>query len=124
MESFIYVNKVRVRAFHGVLPQERTVGGDYEVSLRVACDFSRAMDSDHVADTVNYAALLDVVRQEMALPSQLLEHVAGRIVRSVFRRFPLVTSVRVELTKLNPPFGMLTDGAGVELNLSREECKV
>jgi dihydroneopterin aldolase len=82
------------------------------------------MDSDHVADTVNYAALLDVVRQEMALPSQLLEHVAGRIVRSVFRRFPLVTSVRVELTKLNPPFGMLTDGAGVELNLSRVESKV
>ena len=69
MESFIYINKVRARAFHGVLPQERTVGGDYEVSLRVACDFSVAMDSDNVADTVNYAALLDVVRQEMASPS-------------------------------------------------------
>ena len=123
-QTYIRIEKLRLRAFHGVLPQERTVGGDYEVSLRVACDFSVAMDSDNVANTVNYAALLDVVRQEMASPSQLLEHVAGRIARSVFRHFPQVTSVCVELTKLNPPFGMLTEGAGVELNFSREECKV
>lgn len=117
MESFIYINKVRARAFHGVLPQERTVGGDYEVSLRVAYDFSRAMESDDVADTVNYAELLDIVRQEMAVPSNLLEHVAGRIAKAVKKRFPQVTAVDVQLTKLNPPFGMLTEGAGVELTV-------
>ena len=116
MESYIYIDKVRARAFHGVLPQERTVGGDYEVSLRVGYDFSQAMVSDDVSDTVNYADLLDIIRHEMAVPSKLLEHVAGRIVQAVHKRFPQVTSVSLQLTKLNPPFGMLTEGAGVEVN--------
>ena len=121
MESFIYINKVRAKAYHGVLPQERIVGGDYEVSLRVAYDFSLAMESDDVADTVNYAELLDIIRQEMAVPSQLLEHVAGRIAKAVLQRFAQVTSVNVQLTKLNPPFGMLTEGAGVECTVRREK---
>lgn len=122
MECYIYINKVRVKAFHGVLPQERTVGGDYEVSLRVAYDFSRVIDSDDVADTVNYADLLAIIRQQMAVASNLLEHVAGRIAKAVVERYPEVTSVTVQLTKLNPPFGMLTEGAGVEVRMLNVEC--
>ena len=77
--STIELKDVRLYAFHGVLEQERRVGGDYSVSLRVHYNICKAMETDDVNDTLNYAHLLDIIKQEMAVPSNLLEHVAGRI---------------------------------------------
>lgn len=116
-ESFITLRDLRLYAFHGVLPQERIVGGDYRVTLRVAYDVTRAMESDDVADTLDYSVLSDMVREQMAVPSALLEHVAGRIGKAVFQHFPQVTSVDVEVVKCNPPLGVQCAGASVLLHL-------
>jgi dihydroneopterin aldolase len=70
-----------------------------------------------MADTLDYARLYQVVKCEMAVPSQLLEHVAGRIVKAVADGFPGVLSIDLWLTKLNPPMGGDSEGAGVELHL-------
>ena len=115
-DGFITLRNVRFRAFHGVLPQERQVGGDFMVTLRVGYPLERAMESDEVTDTLDYAALYALVEREMAVPSKLLEHVAGRIVKAVTESFPEVTSVDLELTKLNPPMGADCDGASVEVH--------
>ena len=117
--SYVFLKNVRFRAFHGVLPQERLVGGDFLLNLRVGYPIEKAMESDEVEDTLNYAALFDLVRQKMNKPSQLLEHVAGRIVKAIMETFPAVTSVDLELTKLNPPMGADSDGAGIFLNVKR-----
>jgi dihydroneopterin aldolase len=121
--SYIVLREVRFHAFHGVMPQERKVGAEFAVSLRVGVDLSLAVESDMVEDTLNYATLYEVVKQEMAIPSQLLEHVAGRIGRAVFSRFPQVESVDVVLTKLNPPMGADCEGASVELHLINDKTK-
>ena len=123
IHSYIVLREVRFHAFHGVMPQERKVGADFTVSLRVGLDLSRPVESDAVEDTLNYATLYEVVKQEMAVPSQLLEHVAGRIGQAVFSRFPQVESVDVVLTKLNPPMGADCEGASVELHLINDKTK-
>ena len=115
MRSTIFLDSVRLYAFHGVGEQERRVGGWFTVSLRAGCDIGRAMDSDDVADTVSYADLLAVVRREMAVPSRLLEHVAGRIARAVDEELPAVSSLWLRITKENPPMGACCKGAGVEI---------
>ncbi len=120
-ESYIFLREVRFHAFHGVLPQERKVGADFTVTLKVAVDITKATESDEVEDTLNYAMLYDVVKQEMEIPSKLLEHVAGRIGRMVMERFPMVTSIDMRLTKLNPPMGADSKGAGVELHLINDK---
>ena len=117
--SYVFLKNVRFRAFHGVLPQERLVGGDFLLNLRVGYPIEKGMESDEVEDTLNYAALFDLVRQEMNKPSQLLEHVASRIVKTIMEAFPAVTSVDLELTKLNPPMGADSDGAGIFLKVKR-----
>ena len=114
--SYIFLRNVRFHAFHGVLPQERQVGGDFMVTLRVGYPLERAMETDEVTDTLDYAALYALVEREMAVPSKLLEHVAGRIVKAVKASFPEVTSVDIELTKLNPPMGADCEGAAVEVH--------
>jgi len=116
--SYVFLRNVRFYAFHGALPQERSVGGDYLLNLRVGYPVEKAMESDEVGDTLNYATLFDLVKREMNIPSQLLEHVAGRIVKAITAAFPAVTSVDLELTKQNPPMGVDADGAGVEIHFT------
>ncbi len=120
-QSYISLHNVRFHAFHGVLPQERTVGNDYVFSLRAGYDVSRAIETDDVAHTLNYAALYEVVRQEMAIPSNLIEHVVGRIGERLLAEFPAITTLHLTLCKQNPPMGAQLQGAGVEVFLENEQ---
>ena len=119
--GYIRLRQVRFHAFHGVMPQERQVGADFLLDLRVGYPLEQAMQSDEVADTLNYAVLYDLVAREMQQPSQLLEHVAGRIAASIGQAFPQVTSIDLELTKLNPPMGADCEGASVEIHLINDK---
>ena len=118
-QSSIQLHDMRFYAYHGVMEQERRVGGQYVVSLRVEVDLSRVMASDDVADTVNYAQLYDVVAEEMAVPSKLLEHVAGRIAQRVLADFPQVEGLTLSIRKCNPPMGADCQGASVEMEVRR-----
>jgi len=121
LNTFVRLEKLRFRAFHGVLEQERTVGGEFVVTLRIGYPWQAAMTSDDVADTLDYAAVYRLVEREMAVPSRLLEHVAGRIVDALLRDFPLISSIDLWLTKVTPPMGADCDGAGVELHLINDK---
>ena len=117
--SKIYLDDMRFCAYHGVMEQERRVGGEYSVSLTVEADLADAVRTDDVADTINYGALYEVVKSEMAVPSKLLEHVAGRICRRVMETFERITTLTIKVTKLNPPMGADSKGASVELKMTR-----
>lgn len=119
--SYILLRDVRFRAFHGVLPQERRVGGDYLLNLRVGYPLEQAMTDDNVNSTLNYAELYALVKQEMMVPSNLLEHVAGRIAKAIEKAFPQATSIDLTLIKENPPMGADSNGAGVEVHFVRDE---
>ena len=119
--TYIILREVRFHAFHGVMPQERKVGADFVVSLKVGVDLSRPVVSDEVGDTLNYATLYEVVKKEMEIPSHLLEHVAGRIVRSLMHTFPAMSSIDLWLTKVTPPMGADSEGAGVEIHLINDK---
>ena len=114
-ESYIFLREVRFHARHGVMPQERVVSADFSLSLRAEVDFADAVAHD------NLEALYEVVRKEMEQPSQLVEHVAGRIGYAVFSAFPQVRTLDIRLTKLNPPMGADCAGAGVELHLINDK---
>lgn len=119
--SYVNLDNLRFHAFHGVLPQERLTGNDYVVNLHIKYDFSRAMESDDVADTLNYAEVYQVVAREMQEPSQLLERVAGRIGESLLAQFPRIEELHLEVVKQNPPMGADCEGAGVEVHLINDK---
>ena len=121
MSSKIYLRNVRFHAFHGVLPQERIVGNDYLVNLVLDYDFSSAMQTDELQGTLNYAEVYQKVREEMAVPSKLLEHVAGRIAHRLFSDFPEIQKLQLSITKVNPPMDADSDGAGVEVVLTNDK---
>ena len=120
-EGYVILKDVRFHAFHGVMPQETKVGADFLVNLRIGYPLGTAMESDEVDDTLNYAEVYDLVKQEMEPPSKLLEHVAGRIVKVIGQHYPLVTSIDLTLMKQNPPIGADSEGAGVEIHLINDK---
>ena len=121
MSSKIYLRNVRFHAFHGVLPQERIVGNDYLVNLVLDYDFSSAMQTDDLQGTLNYAEVYQKIREEMAVPSKLLEYVAGRFAHRLFSDFPEIQKLQLSITKVNPPMGADSDGAGVEVVLTNDK---
>lgn len=121
MKSFILLNELHFHAFHGVGTQEQLVGNDFEVSLKLRTDLSRAILSDEVNDTVSYADVFQSVKEEMEIPSRLLEHVAGRIIQRLFDDYPTVDEITLTLLKRNPPMNADIASAGVEVTVKRED---
>lgn len=109
----IFIDKARFYAYHGVMEQERHVGAEYTVSVSVYYDFSCAAKTDNLDDTISYAIIYNKVKEEMAIPSRLLENVAYRIANRIKQDFCQVERVEVEVVKCNPPMGAACQGAGV-----------
>ena len=115
MTTTIEIERLRLYAYHGVLKQEQTVGNRFEVSIRLDYPFERAFYSDALEDTLNYASVCDIVKAEMAKPSKLLEHVAGRIIEHIMEAYPQITSGWIKISKLNPPIPMQMQSCSVEV---------
>ena len=92
-------------AHHGVFEQEKIEGNIFLVNLELTTKAPKGCTTDCIEDTLNYQLLFDIVKEEMAVPSDLLEHVAGRIIRRVRAVFPGIRSGSVSISKLNPPLG-------------------
>ena len=61
--------------------------------------------------------MADIIAREMAIPSQLLEHVAGRTAKAILNELPMAQYVYISITKDNPPMGIDSMG-GMTLGLS------
>ena len=90
-------------AFHGVLEHEKIEGNLFIVDFKGEVDMSKAAESDLLEDTLNYALIYDAVAKQMQTPSELLEHVAGRIVRAIAADCPQLESFSVRVSKRQPP---------------------
>ncbi len=108
----IVVEGLKIFAYHGVFPQETMVGNMFEVSLSVEFNPEPAMRGDRVDLTINYAELIDIIKDVMAYPSKLIEHVCFRIYQNITHRFPRITGGVISIYKLQPPVSVELDRVG------------
>ncbi|MBQ7823796.1 MAG: dihydroneopterin aldolase [Bacteroidaceae bacterium] len=116
MNTFICLDKMKFYAYHGVSEQEQKVGNNYEVTLKISAPVQAAMDSDSLSHTINYADLYELVKTEMDIPSLLIEHVAGRIVKQLQQNYPQITSLVLKVTKMHPPISGEVESASFEVS--------
>ncbi len=105
MESYIKLKEMQFYAYHGVMEQERLIGNYFTVDLILKADISKAASSDHLEDTLNYASVFQLVKEEMHISSNLLEHVAGRIISRLKKEFPAIEKIKLSIAKQRPPVG-------------------
>ena len=101
----IRLENIQLYAYHGCLEEEEKIGSDYRVDLEVKSNLSIPSESDKLADTVDYVKLNTIVKEEMAIRSKLLEHVAKRILNRLGRDLPNIESAHVWVSKIAPPIG-------------------
>jgi dihydroneopterin aldolase len=99
----IELEGMEFKAYHGVLEQEKVRGNEFVVDFRGELDLSAAAESDNLNDTLNYADIYEIVAYEMSIPSELLENVAGRILKAIEKQFPQLVSFSVRVSKKRPP---------------------
>ena len=99
----IELEGMEFKAYHGVLEQEKVRGNEFVVDFRGELDLSAASESDNLNDTLNYADIYEIVAYEMSIPSELLENVAGRILKAIEKQFPELVSFSVRVSKKRPP---------------------
>jgi len=118
--STISLHNIRLKAFHGCLPEETIIGGDYQVDVRIKTDFADAAHKDDLNRTVDYCQVYDIVRREMAIPSKLLENVAQRIVNSLLHELRRINAVKVRVSKIAPPVNGDIEMVSVTLSGNRK----
>lgn len=116
--SKIFLENVKIYAYHGVLPEENIIGTYYLLNAELHTDLWKAASSDDLNDTISYAAINDIIHQEMEVKSRLLEHVAGRIISNLHHTFPQIDYIRLKITKTAPPMRGEMQGASIELEQS------
>lgn len=121
MESRITLERMRFHAHHGVLPQEKISGNSFLVDVELRADLWKAAQSDALEDTLDYSRAYAIVKEQMEIPSNLLEHVAGRILCELFRAFGTLKSARVSVRKECPPLGGDVAFSQVEITMDRGE---
>jgi len=119
------VDKIHMRgmvfhAYHGVLPEEKTLGQKFVVDVAMSTCLRAAEASDDIGDTVDYARAFDVVKGEVTGASRdLIECVGGRVASALLRTFPSVADVRVGVRKPHVAVEGVLESLGVEVFRSR-----
>lgn len=102
-KGLIELEGMEFHAYHGCLESEKAVGNRFLVDFKGVTEMGAASESDKLEDAVDYSRIYDIVAREMAKPSDLLEHVAGRIVRAIEAEIPELICFSVRVSKQRPP---------------------
>jgi len=100
---------------HGVLPEEQARAQPFGVDLELEVDLARAGETDDLADTIDYAAVIAVASRIVETERfQLLERLATRIADAC-REDERVSAVTVTVRNLRPPVPASLDHVGVRV---------
>ena len=99
----ITVSGIQLYAYHGCMQEEAKIGSNYVVDVVLETDLSLASASDELQHTVDYVSVNQIVTEQMAIRSKLLENVTKRIIDQLSLNHPEIVSMEVSVSKLTPP---------------------
>ena len=117
----VKIKNIQLYAYHGCLVEEGKIGSDYRVDIEVKADLQPSAKTDSLKATVNYVQVNQIIREEMAIRSKLLEHVARRILDRVFSEIDIAEEATVEVAKINPPMSGNVEMVSVVMTLKRDD---
>ncbi len=117
--SIIEVSNIEFYGYHGCFKEEQIVGNYFRVDITAHYDASKAVETDKIADALNYQKIYSLTAIEMGITSHLLEHVAARILNKLFENFDELQYASVKVAKINPPLGGKVGSVSVTMERKR-----
>ena len=110
--GLITLEGIRVFAFHGHLPEEKKLGGHFIVNAWIEADTSEVEKTDDLNNTVDYVKIIAIVKEKMAIRSDMIEVPTRKIVDAILS-LNKVQKIKVELEKTQPPIDATFDKISV-----------
>jgi len=116
----IFIEGLRLHAFHGHFAHERKHGQMFEIDLDLVVDLGEAAAGDDLRATVDYGKVVAATRQVFCgEPRKLVEAAALDVARALLEKFVRLESVMVRVGKIAPPIAATLRAAGVEIEVKR-----
>ncbi|MCZ2357725.1 MAG: dihydroneopterin aldolase [Bacteroidia bacterium] len=115
--GLIAIEGAEFYGFHGHFPQERSLGGKFVVDVYLTAPVIPASQTDSLQDTVDYVQIYSLIQATMSKPRKLLETLANEIGSNILQRFSTIKSVRIRVSKVQPPLQGICSRTYVEVVL-------
>lgn len=116
----IHIHNLILFAHHGIYEEEKILGNEFELQISIK-HMPRYLPVKHIADTIDYAAVYELVKKRMDIPTPLLETVITDIAQKVLAQFSLAEEVYVSIRKIHPPISQFQGSVGVSFELKRNK---
>tara|TARA_B100000401_G_C52311884_1_gene487727 strand:+ start:132 stop:485 length:354 start_codon:yes stop_codon:yes gene_type:complete len=110
--ALITVEGIKVFAYHGHLPEEAVLGGQFIVNVWATCDTEKVEQTDKLVHTLDYVKIIEIVKTQMSIRANMIEVPAKRIAEAILL-LDNVKKVKVEVEKIQPPIDATFDKISV-----------
>ncbi len=108
----ISLKKIKSKGFHGIHEDEKTIGNNFITDIDLYFPYKKI---SHIEETIDYAVVADIVKEELDIPTELLETLADRIVTRLMTNYQELAKVQLSIKKKNPQVSLQTKYSQVEL---------
>ena len=120
----ILITGMEFFAFHGHYEEEKLAGNKFVVDLTLWYNTRKAEQSDNLEDALNYQSVYISVKEVISNTKvNLLEHLAAKILDTLFSEFDNLRKAEVYLKKVNPPMGGQIKDVGVVMRKKNKKEK-
>lgn len=120
----IALSGMKFYGYHGCLNEEREQGQDFYVDVTLSLSLHSAGKSDELKNTVNYAAVFEIVKSVVeGQRFHLIEAIAERIADLILGRYQEVRAVEVTVHKPAAPIPGDFQDAAVTIRRAQGEQK-
>ena len=122
MKTVLFIDNLEVFANHGLFEEENKLGQKFIFDIECELNYKKAMFSDEMTDSISYADIAEVVVKTATTNTfNLLERLAGEILKNIFTEFPQIENINLKINKPGALIKYHFEKCGVEVKLSREE---
>ena len=122
MRTVLFIDNLEVFANHGLFEEENKLGQKFIFDIECELNYKKAMFSDEMTDSISYADIAGVVVKTATTNTfNLLERLAGEILKNIFTEFPQIENINLKINKPGAPIKYHFEKCGVEVEVSREE---
>ena len=116
----IKIRDLEIYGHHGVMKEENVLGQKFLVSLALYTDTRAGGESDNLADSVNYAEVSYLVKEQMEKETyRLIEAAAENVADAILLAYPQIKMVHVIVSKPGAPIPMDFDTVCVDITRGR-----
>ena len=122
MRTVLFIDNLEVFANHGLFEEENRLGQKFIFDIECEFNYKKAMFSDEMTDSISYADIAEVVVKTATTNTfNLLERLAGEILKNIFTEFSQIENIKLKINKPGAPIKYHFEKCGVEVEVSREE---